>query len=97
MDISSGFFIAPDPHENRAGAPQRRRQVVDVITVMSFGRKIPVVIIEYYVEGNEHFAKVQALEGKPFVSLDRWPVQSAFKVVKVSDLWIEQAETLTRR
>lgn len=59
------------------------------ITVRRNGSKIPVEVLDYFVCGGVQLAAVEALEGKPFMGGDKWPVHTPWATVEVADLDIE--------
>lgn len=60
------------------------------ITVSRNGSTIPVEVIDYFVCGGVQLAVVEALEGKPFVGGDKWPIRTAHTTVKESELTITE-------
>lgn len=51
-----------------------------------YENRIPVEVIDACECGGVKLACVQALEGKPFVGGDKWPVYTEFATVKAADL-----------
>ena len=59
------------------------------ITVSQNGSTIPVIVLDYFVSGKIQYASIEALEGRPFVGGDKWPVRTCWATVPVADLDIE--------
>lgn len=59
------------------------------ISVRQNDKQIAVEVLDYFVCGGVQLAAVEALEGKPFMGGNLWPVHTPFATVKVADLVIE--------
>ena len=62
------------------------------ISVSLNGKAIPVEVLDYFVSGGIRYASIEALEGKPFMGGDKWPVHTPWATVKVADLDLEPDE-----
>ena len=49
-------------------------------------RKIPVVVLVEYEAGDEKYAAIRAIEGKPFLRNDKWLAKTEYTTVKLDEL-----------
>jgi hypothetical protein len=64
-----------------------------ILCVKRFGKLIAIEILDYYViRGGVRVAWVVAIEGKPFITDDRWPKLTEFAVVGMDEIIVSQIE-----
>ena len=47
---------------------------------------VKVIVLDVFSSGGQTFASVEALDGKPFMGGDRWPVHTPFTTVELREL-----------
>lgn len=47
---------------------------------------IPIKVTDVFISGGIKLAAVEAVEGKPFVGGDKWPVRTQWQTVKYDEL-----------
>jgi hypothetical protein len=52
-------------------------------------RQTPIEILEVYEMGRLALVTVKAIEGKPFIGGDKWPVHTEYTTARVDDLEME--------
>jgi len=59
---------------------------MSIITVRHHSKNVEVEILDVYPMGSQLMATVEAVQGKPFVGGDKWPVHTPYATVRFSEL-----------